>query len=163
MKPSLLKIGSKVIISILIISLSVLSCKKKPDLIKYPIGFFPDSTIALSDINSAFDDFNMDLPMLHGDASLIFSSNRNSNGEHFDLLQGMISFSFDQMNGSLMLNCEMTQNSFLTNQLGKANTDGDDFGPNRIFSSADGFDYLFLASENSSSNQIGRASCRERV
>ncbi len=58
MKKSSVKNGLVLFFSILIISLNLISCKKTENPIKFPKGTFPDSTISLTDINSAYDDYN---------------------------------------------------------------------------------------------------------
>jgi hypothetical protein len=140
------------ILGIIVISLSFISCKKTENPIKYPQGTFPDSTVALTDINSAYDDFNSDLYLLTNDVFLIFSSNRISTGEQFDLVQGIITYVFDQTSGAFGLGCDITQDAFLTKLINTANTTGDDMGPYSLFSTVDGFEYLLLSSENANGN-----------
>jgi hypothetical protein len=79
---------------------------------------------------------------------IVFSSDRVSTGEQFDLVQGIITYIFDQGTGEFGFGTEMTQNAFLTKLLNAANTTGNDYGPYRLFSSEDGFEYLILSSEN---------------
>lgn len=136
-----------VFLGIMAISLSLSSCKKTENPIKFPKGTFPDSTLILSDINSAYDDINMDLYVLADNIFLLFSSNRNSTGEQFDLVQGLISYVFDQTSGEFGLGAEITQDAFMTNLVTAANTDGDDLGPYTLFSTVDGYLYTLLASE----------------
>lgn len=128
--------------------LYVFSCKKDDNPIKYPTGTFPDSTIILSDINSSFDDYNLNISMLYGNLFVIFSSNRASAGEQFDLVQGVIGCHFDQTNGTFGIESEITQDVFLTNLINKANTTWDDLGPYTLFSTTDGYEYLLLSSRN---------------
>ncbi len=45
---------------------------------------------------------------------LLFSSNRGSAGRQFDLVQGIISYAFDQTNGAFWLGAEITTDPFLT-------------------------------------------------
>lgn len=131
----------------LIISVSS-SCKKEENPIKFPNGTVPDTvTTALSDINSEWDDYNMSLYELYDNISLLFSSNRGSSGGQFDLVQGALTFTWDQTTGVFGYGSEMTSDAFLTALTTAANTPGNDFGPYRFFSKVDGKEYLFLASE----------------
>lgn len=60
-----------------------------PDGIKkkqYYDAYFPEIPVNLIDINSEFDDFNSALPETHFGKQLIFSSNRRSSGEDFDII-----------------------------------------------------------------------------
>lgn len=116
--------------------------------IKYAMGTFPADTIAsLTDINSAYDDFNSDLYELNGYKSLIFSSNRNSTGGQFDLVQGYFSYKWDQTNGNYTKESGITTDAFLTKLLTAANTSGNEYGPLSIYSPTDGYEYLICASD----------------
>ena len=64
------------IFSILLISICLSDCKKNENPIKFPKGTFPDTVINITDINSAYDDYNLALYELTGNAPIIFSSNR---------------------------------------------------------------------------------------
>jgi hypothetical protein len=115
-------------------------------------GTFPDTVVNLEDINSEYDDYNISLYRLTGNSPIIFSSNRKSSGGQFDLEQASISFEFDQTNGSFGLEAVMTEDLFLDKLIKKAETPGNDFGPYRLFSSLDGYEYLLLSSVNAAGN-----------
>jgi hypothetical protein len=160
MKKQLMKIGTGLFFSMLTLSIFLISCKKTTNPIKYLKGTFPDTSFALTDINSTYNDsaagiyetsdyYNADKYQFNENIRLVFSSDRISTGEQFDLLQGIITFEFDQTNGAFGLGTETTQDAFLTKLLNAANTSEDDTGPFRFFSAVDGYDYTFLASENS--------------
>ena len=83
---------------------------------------------------------------------IIFSSNRKSSGGQFDLEQANISFAFDQTNGNFGLGAEMSEDAFLASLVTKANTTGNDFGPYRLYSPVDGYEYLLLSSVNANGN-----------
>ena len=68
------------IFNILIISFSLIDCKKTDNPIKLSHGTFPDSVINLAGINSIYDDYNLTLFQLKGHIPIIFSSNRKSSG-----------------------------------------------------------------------------------
>jgi len=141
-----------VLFSILLISIYFTNCRKPENKIKYPKGTFPDTVINIADINSTYDDYNMALFKIGEDLPIIFSSNRKSSGGQFDLEQGSISYSFDQTTGVFGFGSKMTTDLFLNKLIGKAVTPGNDFGPYRLFSTADGYEYLLLSSVNSSGN-----------
>ena len=128
--------------------LYVYSCKKDDNPVKFPKGTFPDSTIILTGINSPYDDYNMDLYQLLDYVNVIFSSNRAGSGGKFDLVQGVITFRFDQTDGTFELESEITQDAFRTTLINAANTPGDDLGPYTRFSTVDGNEYLILSSES---------------
>ena len=140
------------VFSILLISICLTGCKKNEDPINFPQGTFPDTVVNMADINSAYDDYNLALYQLCGNAPIVFSSNRKSSGGQFDLEQASISFVFDQTNGSFGLGAKMTDDAFLDKLINKAKTPGNDFGPYRLYSSLDGFEYLLLSSVNGEGN-----------
>jgi hypothetical protein len=127
-------------------------CKKTDNPVKYNSGTFPDSVVNLAAINSQYDDYNISLPQFTGDAPIIFSSNRKSNGGQFDLEQAEISFVFDKSTGEFTINAMMSSDPFLEKLIGKAITVGNDFGPYRLFSSVDGYEYMILSSVNDAGN-----------
>jgi len=135
-----------------IISAMFSSCKKDDNPVKFTDGTFPDSVVNLKDLNSSFDDYNADPYVLYGNIALVFSSNRKSSGGQFDIEQGIISFQFDLTDGSFALGSEITNDSFTGKLLEKAVTAGDDFGPYRLFSTGDGFEYFILSSVNADGN-----------
>jgi hypothetical protein len=55
---------------------------------KYYDAYFPQQPQNLTDVNSEFDDYNSALPESHFWKKLIFSSNRNSKGNDFDIYDG---------------------------------------------------------------------------
>jgi hypothetical protein len=136
------------VLSLLLFPMSMTHCKKTGEKIIYTEGVFPDSIINLSNINTQYDDYNITIPQFLGNSPIIFSSNRGSAGGQFDLVQGNISFAFNQMNGNLILTSEITSDQFLTKLISKANTVGNDFGPYRLFGTTDGYEYLLLSSQN---------------
>jgi hypothetical protein len=146
-KPSVIVIIILVISTLLTI-IGITGCKKNKNPIKYPMGTFPDSVINIDGLNSQFDDYNSNLYLLEGIIPIIFSSNRGSSGGKFDLVQGKISFQFDQTTGAFDILGEITNDSFYSALLSKANTSGDDLGPYSLFSSADGYEYFIVASQN---------------
>ncbi|MGD0341082.1 MAG: hypothetical protein ABSA76_05175 [Bacteroidales bacterium] len=151
MKKSSASLSLILVLSILIVMDCFIGCKKSST-IKYPYGTFPDSITALTNINSVYDDINSDLYMLSGSKSLIFSSNRNTSGVNFDLVQGSVSYLWDQKTGIFSLESDLTTDSFLTKLLATVNTSNNEYGPFSLYSPTDGYEYLFYSSENSSGN-----------
>jgi WD40-like Beta Propeller Repeat len=140
------------ILGIVLVSVLFTNCKKPENRVKYPHGTFPDTIINMADINSAYDDYNIALYQLGQTLPIIFSSNRKSSGGQFDLEQGSVTYMFDQTTGVFGFGSKMTTDAFLAKLIGKATTTGDDFGPYRLFSLVDGYEYLILASVNAEGN-----------
>lgn len=141
-----------VILCILIISIFFSNCKKTENPIKFPKGTFPDTVINITDINSAYDDYNSTLYQIVDNIPIIFSSNRKSSGGQFDLEQGAISFQFNQTTGVFGFESKITADPLLEKLITKAKTAGNDFGPYTLFSTIDGFEYLLLSSVNQAGN-----------
>jgi len=123
------------------------NCLDSKNPILFQNGEFPDTVVNLKDINSAYDDYNISMYSLGSNIPIVFSSNRSSEGGQFDLVQSIFSYAFDQTNGSFWLGAEITTDVFLANLINKAVTDGDDFGPYRIYDAADGNEYMILSSQ----------------
>lgn len=136
----------------IVISTIFSSCKKDENPVKFTDGTFPDTIINLKELNSSYDDYNADPYVLYGNIALVFSSNRKSSGGQFDIEQGIITYQFDLTSGSFALESEMTNNSFISKLIGKAITPNNDFGPYRLFSNVDGYEYFFLSSVNENGN-----------
>jgi hypothetical protein len=147
MKKSSASLSLALVFSILLVLNGITGCKK-PDTIKYPFGVFPDSITVLTSLNSADDDMDPNFYL----QSLIFSSSKNSSGSRHDFVQGAISYTWDQDNGIFGLGSDLTTDSFLTKLLAAVNGTNDRIGPYRLYSSADGYEYMFFSKDNGSGN-----------
>ena len=151
MKKSLINISGAVLI-ITSLYFSATSCLKTENPIVYEKGVFPDTVFNLEYLNSPYDDYNLDIYNLSANVPLVFSSNRASEGGKFDLEQGILTYAFDQTDGTFWIGAEPISDPFLTKLLDKANTEGNDYGPYRLYSATDGNEYLILSSENAQGN-----------
>ena len=136
----------------IIIIYGLISCQKEKEPILYPVGAFPDTLVNLEGLNSRYDYYNMDLYELYGSYYVMFSTNRLSEGGQFDLIQGQIAFSFDRTMGYFELGSGLTTDPFLTKLVTTVNTERDDFGPFRLFSSLDGYEYMLIATDAGETN-----------
>ncbi len=136
------------IISLVILIISAGSnCSKQETGINYDTGFFPEESYNLEGINSLYDDFNIALPQFAGELPLMFSSNRNSQGQQFDIVSGMIYFIFSQIDAEFTLNSNMINDAFYENIEQKVNTSYDELGPYRFFNGSEGMEYFFYSCE----------------
>lgn len=150
-----MKKGIVLYISLLFILLLTLGSNCGGDdkyMINYETGIFPEEVINIEGINSAYDDFNMSLPQLGGDLPLMFSSNRNSQGENFDIVSGMIYFIFDQTNADFTLGSEMIEGSPYDDIKLAVNTSNDELGPYRFFNGQNGLEYFIYSEEDETGN-----------
>ena len=146
------KISTTIIITLVITLVLLTNCLKSESPIVYQTGTFPDTVVNLQDLNSIYDDYNIGIYSLYANVPLVFSSNRGSEGGQFDLVQGILSYAFDQTNGAFWLGAEIITDQFLTKLLQTVNTDRNDFGPYRLYNADDGFEYMILSSENADGN-----------
>ncbi|MCD6331650.1 MAG: PD40 domain-containing protein [Bacteroidales bacterium] len=119
--------------------------------VNFPEGAFPDTAKNLAPVNSTFDDYNSaGPPTLAFSIPLVFSSNRNSNGEDYDLVEYQLYASFNQFDGSLSITAERyaTYPFYYLTQL--SNTDNDEFGP--YIAPLGSQEYFFLFSSNRTGN-----------
>jgi hypothetical protein len=136
---------------------------------KYTIGHFPTSPVNLEEFNTEFDDYNSDIPVFLDVFPFCFSSNRNSNGENYDIVYKLMAVEFSKKTGKLDIYEETRanlsvyiENANIKNALTKINSSFDEFGPclipmgrtsggtnmNGRFET-----YIFLYSNNSNGNQ----------
>jgi hypothetical protein len=123
-------------------------CIDEGQKINYQYGTFPEEVINLQSINTEYDDYNMDLPRINSSLPYIFSSNRSSAGENFNLVSANIYFVFDQLNGDFEVDGEMYTGNFFSVLLNHFNDEYDQLGPYRFFNSKNGLEYFFVTSEN---------------
>lgn len=139
------------ILSLVLFSITAgISCSKKETEINYETGVFPEETYRLEGINSSWDDYNIALPQFEGGLPLMFSSNRNSQGEQFDIVSGIVNFVFSQIDAGFTLNSNMINDPFYDNIEQAVNTEGDELGPYRFFNGYEGMEYFFYSGENES-------------
>lgn len=136
---------------------------------KYKIGHFPTSPVNLEEFNTEFDDYNSDIPVFLDVFPFCFSSNRNSNGENYDIVYKLMAVKFSKKTGKLDVYEEtrsnldvLIENGNIRSALNKINSPSDEFGPclipmgrtsggtnmNGRFET-----YIFLYSTNSNGNQ----------
>jgi len=118
--------------------------------------------INLTEINSAFDDYNSDIPVFLESVTLFFSSNRNTSGRNFDIIYYTLTITSSKKTGHVTV-AEYNDRSGTYNKVGdalyKMRTESDELGPYIRFegkktNSTYGYEkYLFLYSSNDSGNQ----------
>jgi hypothetical protein len=133
-----------------IITLGLIAgCDEETLKINYDMGIFPDSVIVIEGLNTEYDDYNMALEASSIDSyePLVFSSNRTSMGGEFDLVHGVIWYTFGQTTGYFSLDGEMSPDPFLDELTSVFNTPANEFGPFRFFNSGNGKEYMVAGTE----------------
>jgi len=116
----------------------------------YDFGTFPDTIINMEAVNSIFDDYNSaGPPTINLRFPLVFSSNRYTNGEKYDLVDYDVFIYFNQTEGTFDLDANITSYPYLyLTEL--ANSEANEFGPiNAAFA---GDEYLFCFSSDRTGN-----------
>lgn len=130
-------------------------CKKDKE-VYYTQGIFPDTTLIMTGINSAYDDiaedFMVDENDLDGTADILLTTTRTSSGGKSDIAQAVINLSFGHKTGVFTIEGSTATDAYLAKLITKMNTDKNDLGPYRLFSSIDGFEYTLYSSVNSAGN-----------
>jgi len=114
----------------------LVSCKEKDR--EYQ-GDLPDSPINLQDFNTSFDDFNSTGPTLGRLIPFCFSTNRNSNGNNFDVIYQPMNVSFEKSSGILTVTNEYSSwetfrkdYEVINKGIPKINSPANELGPNLI-------------------------------
>ena len=145
---------------LLIVLIITSSCEKTRSGYKYEHGTLPDTPVNLSDFNTAFDDFNSTAPSLGELIPFCFSTNRNSNGNEFDIIYQPMNVNFDKTSGILKVTNEyanwgvlMEDYEIIKTGLNKIKTAGNEYGPNLLIGyNSNEFNFTLLYSTDITGN-----------
>lgn len=104
---------------------------------RYYEGKFPETPVNLADFNTSYDDYNSTSPTIGGISAFCFSSNRESEGNNFNIIFKMLNVTMEKANGKLTIgeaNREWGSygyqiNVYLNNALDKINSEHNELGP----------------------------------
>jgi len=98
---------------------------------KYDEGVFPLTPVNFTEVNSEYDDYNSALPVIQHRQYLIFSSNRNSQGENFDIVGDNLNIWWDMETGLLTIDNKLSyyDTKFFDTLQNMINTTDNEFGP----------------------------------
>ena len=127
-------------ILILIVLITLTSCEPiSPFGYKYNEGSLPETPVNLTDFNTEYDDYNSTAPSLGRLIPFCFSTNRNSNGNEFDIIYQPMNVFFSKTSGELKVTNEYDgwgiyrdDYEIIEAGLRKIKTDGNEFGPNLL-------------------------------
>jgi hypothetical protein len=115
------------------------SCDKPLIGYKYNSGSLPLTPVNLSDFNTEFDDYNSTAPSLGRLIPFCFSTNRNSQGNEFDIIYMPMNVDFSKISGILKVTNEydnwgvyMDDYEVIKTGINKIKTGGNEFGPNLV-------------------------------
>lgn len=114
-----------------------------------------DSATNLGNLNSAFDDYNSNLPYPAARSEIYFSSNRYSSGDNYDIISKAIDISYHEKDNILNFSIPTNNSysSFQTSLLALINTQNDELGPYSFYGAA-GWDYFFYSNNESGNFDI---------
>ncbi len=97
-------------------------------------GVFPNVPVNLSDANSPYDDYNLDIKYINKTIGLMFSTNRHSQGKNFDIISICVDFQYVQDDNLYTNVYEYADyvEDFYNQILSKINTKYNEFGPYSI-------------------------------
>lgn len=98
-------------------------------------GQFPYDPVNFESVNSEFDDYNSTAPFIEDDRYLLFSSNRNNEGENFDIVGSNMKIFWDKGKGELTVDDRQStwkNFSYTDTMLMMVNTGANELGPNSV-------------------------------
>ena len=97
----------------------------------YTEGVFPEFPVNFADVNTPYDDYNSALPELHLGRNLIFSSNRKTQGENYDIVGENMHITWYMETGELLIDNTYgwIDKDYVTPLLQRLNTNANEFGP----------------------------------
>ncbi|MEQ8808253.1 MAG: hypothetical protein RIE59_04230 [Imperialibacter sp.] len=134
-------------------SIGLLACCHEKD--KYPQGTFPATITNFSEVNSEYDDYNSDIPLISVGLKLHFSSNRNSAGENFDVVGDALGILWTTDNGTLSIHATSLDDDddFTPELLSSINTPCNEMGPYSFQYNAGGkYRYVLMYASDCDSN-----------
>lgn len=154
----------RLLILVILISFTMNSCL--PPCEQHAPGTLPVTPVNMEDFNTAFDDYNPNTSTLGTFLPFCFSTNRNSEGDNFDIIYEPMSISWDKTLGTTHVmnnyeNLSQYQEDYgiLRNALDKINTEGNELGPYYMLNPTPNnyyYQFLFMyASDQGGDFQIG--------
>jgi hypothetical protein len=126
----------KVLNTVLVSSLAFIlwGCPNGFNKHKYTKAYFPAKATNLDIINSEFDDYNSVLPETHFGKRLVFSSNRQTSGENFNIIGEDFHAAWYWDDGNLVVDKygNWQNTDFILSLLSDVDKNGNQFGPYMI-------------------------------
>ena len=150
-------------IFILAIFIGSISCTPVSNGYNFEYGSLPETPVNLADFNTEYDDYNSTAPSLGRLIPFCFSTNRNSQGNEFDIIYQPMNVNFDKTSGLLKVTNEydnwgIYENEFdiIGDGLIKIKSDGNEFGPNLLFeqNSTEEYFTLLYSTDKTGNSQI---------
>lgn len=145
---------------LLVLLLIMVSCEKTHRGYKYNQGNLPELATNLTDFNTVYDDYNSTAPSLGELIPFCFSTNRNSQGNEYDIIFMPMNVNFNKTSGVLKVSNEYDNwgvyrddYEIIKSGLSKTETEGNEYGPNLIVEyKTVGIDFTLLYSTDIKGN-----------
>ena len=134
-------------ILLLLFTLVFTACPYWPDDYEFEYTtIVTDIPVNLEGINSAYDDYNSDLPYPYQGLEIYFSSNRKSKGVHFDIIPGSLFLSYHENDDLLDVHSGIPGelNTYETKLFDLINSTDDQLGPHTFWGPQE-YNYFFYA------------------
>lgn len=148
---------------LILLILSVACDKNSPGGYKYNTGSLPETPVNLEAFNTQYDDYNSTAPTMGYLIPFCFSTNRNSQGNDFDVIYQPMNVNFDKTTGELTVSNQYSnwgiykeEYNIIEAGIDKIKSVGNEFGPNLIITRDfnDTYFSLLYASDVSGDFQI---------
>jgi hypothetical protein len=142
--------GKKALLFLAVISVSLLLAMYcDPIGYRYNRSELPETPVNLQEFNSRYDDYNSTAPSLGNLIPFCFSSNRKSQGEHFDVIYMPMNVNFDKSTGILKVTNEYANWGIRAENFGeKVNTADDEYRSIFFYEGVDRTRDMMLFSSN---------------
>lgn len=140
-----MKLRKLIILPVILIFLY--GCPQPNNDFKYQV-ILTDNPANLDQLNSMFDDYNIDLPYPAQRLDIYFSSNRNSNGYDFDINAQCMDISFHEEDNILNLHIANDYPHYSYELLPLINTDKNEYGPYSFTTKNSKFVFMYATEEN---------------
>lgn len=121
----------------------------------YEEGRFPDTPVNFESINSEYDDYNSAAPnYLYNEFPYMFSSNRNSDGANFDIVDFIVEFHYLPETQKVYFNVLDKDKAYYDTIVSRINTPSNEFGPYMMYSSDYVYEFHFFATDSSGNLDI---------
>lgn len=140
---------TKKIFLLFLLSIVVLftSCDLDDDFEK---GVFPSAPVNFEAVNSVYDDYNSASPYeLYYEFLFVFSSNRNSQGENFDLVSYIAYYHYNTSSNQFYMDVYEGSYGLYDTALAQINTEFNEYGPSIIYAPDYVTRLFFYASDKS--------------
>ncbi len=124
-------------IFLIIFSIAIISCNPHnidPEPVNYEMGWFPESPVNITDLNTEHDDYNSNINVRGKRINFYYSTNKDSKGNNFNISSRSIDAFLNLDNDIFSFNVSNSEADYAFDLLPKINSEFDEFGPFLFYS-----------------------------